>query len=207
MFRKISIILLSVILIFNLGAASFAQEFEESEVLKLPERSVGEMIEIPLGEAKYIEKRSGELIDVTDLLSFDTEDEANAYVEMIKAELNNPAQHKTDSLIVPMSTNGDILVDQDHIYLFAYINLRVAYSTSGDNNTGYITYHNAYTTFTGLTYGYDWNEASCYSQIASGGKDIYAAASGVLDYYFLVNGMLRFYSEQIYLSGYAYVIR
>jgi hypothetical protein len=108
MFRKISIILLSVILIFNLGAASFAQEFEESEVLKLPERSVGEMIEIPLGEAKYFENRSGELIDVTDLLSFDTEDEANAYVEMIKAELNNPAQHKTDSLIVPMSTNGEV---------------------------------------------------------------------------------------------------
>ena len=67
MLKKISIVLMSAFLVFSLGLSSvaFANNLEtptESEILKLPDCPEGEMVSIPIGEAKYIDNGSGELI-------------------------------------------------------------------------------------------------------------------------------------------------
>ena len=48
---------------------------------------------------------------------------------------------------------------------------------------------------------FDWDERACGASIVSGGRDVYAWAAGTLDYYLLVNGVIRLYSEEVNLEG------
>ncbi|HCX65238.1 MAG TPA: hypothetical protein DHN33_08525 [Eubacteriaceae bacterium] len=198
MFKKIFIVLMSAFLFLSLGSVAFAQGSEspaKSEIVKLPDCTEREMLRIPIGEAKYVDDGTGKLIKISDLLSFETQEEATEFSETIESELNKSTQFNHATQIAPKSTNGDVLVSKKST-ITGSINLRVAYSTSGDNNTGNITYHNAYTTFTGFTPGFDWDESICYSQVKSG-KDIYAYTSGVLKYYLVVDGGINYYNQPI----------
>jgi len=211
MLKKFFIVLMSAFLVFSLGLSSvtFANNLEtptESEILQLPDCPEGEMVSIPIGEAKYIDNGSGELIKIADLLTFETQEEADEYAKSIKSELNKSTQFDSENIISTMSTNGDVLVDSKYLIFGGEINLRVAYNTSGDNNTGYITYHNAYTNLTGFSFGFDWDESTCYSQVSSSGKDVYAYSSGVLKYYLVIDGLINYYNDPIQLSGYASVV-
>ena len=80
------------------------------------------------------------------------------------------------------------------------------YTTSGDSSSGHITYHSAYTSFTGFTLGIAWHQVSAHSEVTSSGKDIYATARGELAYYLLVDGLIELGRESVDLSGYCYVI-
>ena len=163
----------------NVGFIAFAQDSETSvknEILRLPYCPEGEILSVSVGEAKYIDDGIGNLLKISDLLRFETEEDADEFSETIKLELSRPIQSNLADQIAPMATHEDVIVDQRKVSFAGSINLGVAYSTSGDSNTGYITYHNAYTTFTGFTLGFDWVEQYCNSQVTSSGKDIYAHA-------------------------------
>lgn len=202
-------IILGSIFIPNTGA--FAQDLEapvKSEILKVPPLQE-EMLSIPVGEAKYIEDGTGKLIKISDLMSFETEEEADEFSERMKLELNSPIQSNFVNQIAPMVSNGDSLVDSRKLGLngsAGSINLRVSYRTSGNNFTGRVIYHNEYTTYTGFTLGFDWDQRTSTSYVTSSGKDIYASASGTLNFYILVKGFIRFYSTPLTLSGYAWAI-
>ena len=120
MLKKFFIVLMSAFLVFSLGLSSvtFANNLEtptESEILQLPDCPEGEMVSIPIGEAKYIDNGSGELIKIADLLTFETQEEADEYAKSIKSELNKSTQFDSENIISTMSTNGDVLVDSKYL--------------------------------------------------------------------------------------------
>ena len=184
---------------------AFAQEstsIPEEKILELPFCPEGETMRIPVGDAEYIKDDSGNLIKISDLLTFESQQEATRFIEemLIPIEQPNPP-------ISTRSTRGDGLVDSVSVAGgLGSINLRVSYTTSGDSNTGKITQHHAYTTFTGFTLGFGWDESMCVSQVTSSGKDIFAQANGVLTYNLLVDGFIELGRESVHLEGLCSVI-
>lgn len=212
-FKKTLSFLLVTIMLFSIASISaFAQEcassIPEDKVLVLPYCPEGETMKIPVGTAEYIDNGSGDLIKISDLLSFETQSDANNYIDEMRAGL------KTSTLCnsavgfnsISREASGDALVDSHNVSLNGSINLRVSYTTSG-NHTGRITHHEAYTTFTGFTLGFGWDESMCYSQITASQKDIRAVASGTLTYNLLVDGFIELGREQVDLEGICIAIR
>lgn len=66
--------LLSVIFCMNV----FAQE---SNVMVLPISDSEKTVKLPVGNAEYIQTGSGELIKISDLMYFSTQENADAYME------------------------------------------------------------------------------------------------------------------------------
>lgn len=61
----------------------------------------------------------------------------------------------------------------------------------------------AFTTFTGFTYGFDWNESySPRYTISTDGTSTHVWVEGVLDWYLLVDGLLKLYSQPVRLDLY-----
>lgn len=87
------------------------------------------------------------------------------------------------------------------------VELRVSYTTSGNFNTGTITHNKAYTTFTGLTIGREWEERLCRSEVTSSGKDIYAMATGEVVTCFLVEDFIEISRTAVSLEGYCSAVR
>lgn len=65
-----------------------------------------------------------------------------------------------------------------------------------------ITDCNEYTKMTGFTLGFEWIEIDSDSDIRSDGRDIYAWAEGELEYYLLIDGLIKVYTQDIELDGY-----
>ncbi len=214
--KKLLSIILCLTMVFSLSATAFAAETEtptssipKDKVLTLPYCQPGENIKIPVGDAEYIDDGNGNLIKISDLLSFDTQAAANTYIDQILTELKNPIQYNPTIDFKPKTraTHGDTIVAKQKISFAGSINLGVTYTTSGDSNTGKITHHEAYTTFTGFTLGFGWDESICSSQVTSSGKDIYAVTNGTLTYNLLVDGFVELGREPIHLEGYCWAIR
>lgn len=74
-------------------------------------------------------------------------------------------------------------------------------------NKGTITDYGAYTTFTGFTDGFGWEEKHVNASIAPEGKDIIASATGELVYYLFVNGMVEYARQEVSLSGTAFAVK
>ena len=207
--KKMLALVLSIVMLFTLSVPASAHELtvdSTENIITLPDCPVGERVRIPVGDAEYIVNGDGQLINISDLMSFVNQEEANSYIEMMKKDLLVTTQYKPTINYNARATNGDALVASQGVGLAGSINLRVAYTTSGNSNTGTITYHEAYTTFTGFTYGFEWEEKLCTSQVTSSGKDIYVRAVGELVYYFLVDGFIELGREAIDLDGYCFVI-
>ena len=145
----------------------------------------------------YFYSKNGTLMNVDDLLKFDSVEDAE--ISLFKnVESNN-------ATIEPFETRSKQCVDTAD-YIAGNIKLWVSYTTSGDNHTGKITRHNAYTQLTGFSMGIDWKEDLVISEITSSGKDVYAECQGTADIYLLVNNQIKLVSDNIELSGYAFVI-
>lgn len=119
MVKKVFSVLLSFVISLSISYTSFAQNLlspVESEILTLSHFPHKKVICIPVGEAKYIETHKGELIEISDLLSFETNEEANQFSENIELELSRPIKLNPSNLgsvinqITPMSTNYDVIV-------------------------------------------------------------------------------------------------
>lgn len=138
--------------------------------------------------------------------TFSSQREADAFISRLRQSLTNPAQHNPTIEYGARATHGNAKVASIIINGINTLALWVEYSTSGDGNTGIITYHNAYTTFTGFTLGIAWKQISCRSEVTSSGKDIYAAANGEFAYYLLIDGLIELGREAVSLSGYCYAV-
>ncbi len=207
--KKIVSILLSLSIIFSISITAFASEASnsvpEDKILVLPDVKVGQTLKIPVGDAEYIDDGRGNIIKISDLMSFDSQAEANNYIDNL---LNDkPIKYNPTISFAPIkrATHGDVIVARQSVATGS-INLGVVYTTSGDSHTGTITSHEAYTTFTGFTLGFGWDESLCSSQITSSGKDIYAVAKGTLTYNLLVDGFIELGRKSVYLDGYCYAI-
>ncbi len=77
------------------------------------------------------------------------------------------------------------------------------------NLNTYVTYSNGqftsaspYTTFTGFTYAFDWNESISDYEISSNKRSVNIYSSGELDWYILLNsGFTTVYTQQVSLNG------
>jgi hypothetical protein len=136
-------------------------------------------------------------------MKFNSDEEALAYL--------NKTFSNIDTQLNPIvcgsgGTKGNATVATKRISTNK-IYLKLRYSTSGNANTGRITSLDPYTQFTGFTLGFDWHQNSIGADIDSNGKDVYVYTEGSLEYYILVNSLLKFYSRPISLSGDVAVIR
>lgn len=127
-------------------------------------------------------------------------------IQLLESIKNARIEITSESSVVDVTPSGtfgisplgsqSVLVDQ----VSWYIGSIKLYARITDN--GYmVTSATAYTTLSGFTLGFDWDERACGASIVSGGRDVYAWAAGTLDYYLLVNGVIRLYSEEVNLEG------
>lgn len=205
---KKTMFILALVVLGLFCCVSFAEEDSASgNIAEIPFCPVGTTQTIDIGNAEYIRTSDGQMMKVDDLLCFSTQAEADEYINGLKDKLRTPVDHAATINFNSRATYGDALVSSITYNYLNTLALRLEYTTSGNANTGVVTYHKAYTTFTGFTLGIAWNEITCNSQITSSGKDIYATANGELAYYILVENLLELGREAVNLSGYCAVIR
>lgn len=174
------------------------------EVIELPSLVTGEVIRIPVGNAKYYKGYDGKLHSINELPKIDSEEEKAKFVE---TQENIEFSYMVDeSNSKQRSTIRDVAVSS-YKMVTATIQLRLNYTTSGSNNTGRILQHNAYTSVTGLTAFQSWEETSCTSTITNSGKDIYVQARGAAIYSILSGGVIEVSRAPVNISGTVYVIR
>ena len=197
-------IILSCIIVLNVALESKAQSKVD---YGLKDGRAESITVISENGIDYVIDASGRKLEVSKLPSFSSREEAMKYVRMIKNEVQRNVL-VSDSLrlqnnigILGNSSSGSYIVDKRQVGLAGYINLNVTYTTSGPNFGGSIIEHNAYTTFTGFTFGFSWDEKVCTSKVSSSGKDIIASATGELVFYFLINNVLEVGREAVSLSG------
>lgn len=184
-FKRLITLLMAVVLSLSLSVPCFASENNDIVFTTIPLDQIPDHV-IPL--------------------EFDSEEEARAYILAATNQENNSNSYENSS-ISPRATNGTATVDTYSVGAFSgTIALKVNYGTSGDNHTGYIKYVEAFTTYTGWTLGFEWKEARNGASITSSGKDVYAYSEGVLEWYIILEGIGKYYSQDISLSGYAYLI-
>lgn len=209
--KRLLALLLAFTMTFSISFSATALAAETSNVpsdkiIRLTDCPAGQTITIPVGDAEYIDDGNGKLIKISDLPTFSNQQEANSFISGLRNALSNPIQHDPMSEYATMSTNGNHKVASITYNYTTTIALWVEYTTSGNSNTGKVTYHNAYTTLSGYTLGVSWHEITCHSEVTSSGKDIYASATGNLVYYLLIEDLLEVGREVVNLSGYCAVI-
>lgn len=209
--NKIIAILLVSLMVMSSGMPAFASENNQDQILKISEYTQNRSTFIPLDEnIKYIETLDGTLVAIEDLPSFATREEANEYINMIHSNLDSIDFSETNVInLNQRTTTGDALVAKRTVIVdvTGTVELRLFYRTSGDGNTGEITYCEAYTRIQGFTPGYSWTENLVYEEISSTGKDVYAYGTGTLNYSLLVEGGLEIINEVVNLEGTVPVIR
>jgi hypothetical protein len=135
-------------------------------------------------------------------VTFKSDEEAVAYLNQVFSNINT----RTNFDMIARATNGNTTVASTKVST-GTITLKLRYSTSGNGNTGKITSLDPYTTFTGFTLGFDWTENSIGATISSSGKDAHVYTDGTIDYYLLVDGLIKLYSRPIRMSGDVAIIR
>lgn len=202
--KKMTTLFLSVLFTINIVPLSaFATNIDENTVIDFPSIEPGETVSIPIGNTEYIRDLYGNIISIYDLPSFSSKEERDAFIYNIHnpSVILNPyvntdtrATHGTWDVATQSTSYGEIT-------------LWVAYTTSGNSNTGTITYHEAYTQYTGFVLGSTWEESYAHSEITESQKAVYASASGVVSCSILVDGLLEFIRLPVNLEGYAYCVR
>lgn len=202
--RIISLLFVTVIcftmVLTTSGFADNGTDISSDRILRLPNCPIGTTMRIPVGNAEYIETAEGQLLKISDLPHFYSQKEAASYIQNIKIASAYPVRHPI-RLANTLASNYNYRVASVTYNYLNTVALWVDYTTSGASHTGVVTYHNAYTTFTGFTLGIAWHEISCHSEVTSSGKDILASAHGELAYYLLVDGFIELGREAVNLSG------
>jgi|GEM_PF-2020375 hypothetical protein len=167
-----------------------------------------------LAAPEYLEEQEIILEDITHAqipanvipLEFDTEEEA---IEFIKQ--NTLAIQNTDELmyfINPLSrvTTAHVVVSTMDFGI-AKLSLNASYTTSGNNKTGIITSISPYVAHSGFTLGVVWKEYNMGYTIANGGKDAYIYTNGCLEYYLLINGLIKLGAQNVGMGRTCFLAR
>lgn len=139
-------------------------------------------------------------------MEFDSEEEAMAFIDKY---INNMVIEEPENVLDTQtrSTDRTLLVGEEAVGPTASVKLYANYGTSGNASTGTITYIDPYTTFTGFTLGFHWEEKTIGYRIQSNKKDAYIYTSGQLDYYFILEGGIKLGSRKIDLGRTCYLAR
>lgn len=170
---------------------------------------------VPTYAADYISDKNICLVDINEAdvpegiipMEFRSEEEAIEYIrgwhEQSQINRNN-LLNTADLTEITTTATGTIvknfLVDSYDVGV-GKINLLLNYTTSGDNHTGIIQDPYAYTQFTGWTVSYKWTPSVCEAVIMNSNKDIYAYATGVLEWYLHLPTGVKVYNERVSLNG------
>ena len=80
------------------------------KILRLPEITSNAPINIPVGDAEYIEDSNGKLIKISDLMHFSNQQEADNYLAQLSKQLSKTVQYNPQISTATRSTHGDALV-------------------------------------------------------------------------------------------------
>lgn len=123
-------------------------------------------------------------------------------IERVPVSNNESTVSGTQSIVSPSSTYTTYTTDSYKVGIAGYVYLKARV----EKGTNTILSVSPYTSFTGFTWGFDWDEYNIGSSIVSGGKDFESWASGGLEYYLLVNNdLMRYYIQEINFEGYTTV--
>lgn len=116
--------------------------------------------------------------------------------------------HADEELVTP--SGSDIGITSDPVY--QQVKSWLVYSPLAKRNLK-VTYHyywnpslncncfrdcTAVSSYmTGFNWFVDWEQYACYANIVNSGRGLYARADGLLDYYLMINGVLKFYSQDV----------
>lgn len=199
---KLNKIIISVIVFISVMSPVSASTSND-EILEIPNIGLGENITIEVGDAKYIKGINGTIMDINDLMHFNTKEEADHYYTDLK---NNPTTENDSQKIELFSTSNDVLVNR-HTFWSSTVDLRLEYETSRDNNTGVISKLKPYTTHYGITIGQEWKQNSISATKTASGKDVYVFVSGECILYTFVSGTIEVYREPVRMGGTVFIIR
>lgn len=169
-------------------------------VIDLPDDAsieYGETVRIPVGNARYVKTSEGEVFSISEV---PTKESMENFIRNVNKE-----NIDFNEQIFTRQTKKDILLDS-YGSVGTTISLRLQYETSGNNNTGVIVDHFAYTQLSGPTILVGWEEHYCDSWIV-GTKDVRAKAQGDVILKVFHEGFIEISRQPITLSGIAYVIR
>lgn len=199
--KKITALFISIALLFSCTQTTLIadESIQNDKIIDLSNYEVTEeCIYIPVNDAEYIKTKSGKLLKISEMPNFSSLEEAKNYYSSLPP-ISTP---------VPRDSRGNQLVDSykfnsnlNSLYLY------VSYTTSGNNYTGQITSHNAYTILDVRAGVYDYDEQVIWSQITTTGKDIMAESAGMLILYLFINGSIQLSSEYVRLQGTAFAIK
>lgn len=171
---------------------------DTDSIIYISEDARNEDISIPVGNAQYIDDGSGTLIPIAELPSFDTQEEADKYIDSLVSSVTIESENIDKSHnVMAASTSADKIVASKNISA-AILRLRVQYTK---NSKGQVTSRKPYTTFTGVTLGLSWHQKSCTSQLSGDKKKISASATGEVAMYLIVDGVLEFARRTHHISG------
>lgn len=199
--KKLLTLLLTLILSLSFSVPCFASE-DEAIIFKTISDS-----ELPAGITPMEFKSEAEAKSFI-LASSNNE---SSYQMISSIDMDKSLSSNTIISTSTVASGTDATIDVDSVTvaygIMGTIYLKAHYGTSRPGKAGTITYINPYTEYTGFTYGFDWKESICSYSIRSGGKDAYIYAGGVLDWYLLIEGLLRVYSQPVSLGRICYLAR
>lgn len=133
--KRFLAIILTLSIALSISMSVFAEgkaTVTSGKILRLPEITSNAPINIPVGDAEYIEDSNGKLIKISDLMHFSNQQEADNYLAQLSKQLSKTVQYNPQISTATRSTHGDALVASKGVST-GTIELRVAYSTSGDS--------------------------------------------------------------------------
>lgn len=156
-------------------------------------------ISIEFSEPTFTEVPLSEIPE--EALSFDSEEEAIEYFNSIRSDSNSVdavALKNNNSYARAYQT---ALCNSINAGFGGKINLYVTCDVVNNK----ITSASPYTSFTGITFSYDWQQNSAGSTISTDRQRVDVYATGTLTGYVFISGIGNVYSENVYISGYAYL--
>lgn len=128
--KRFLAIILTLSIALSISMSVFAEgkaTVTSGKILRLPEITSNAPINIPVGDAEYIEDSNGKLIKISDLMHFSNQQEADNYLAQLSKQLSKTVQYNPQISTATRSTHGDALVASKGVST-GTIELRVAYS-------------------------------------------------------------------------------
>lgn len=159
---------------------------------------------------KYNLQTASEIPEGIKPIKVNSEKELARVLENIDNSINEHANKERQPVVIDLSKNrdSDFSPLATNTYVADYVNIgvpgygKIELKVRVSDNGSYITSVIPFTNLTGFSLGFDWNETICSADIVSNGKDVRAWAEGELEYYLIIDGMIKVYSRTIELYGY-----
>ena len=94
--KRFLAIILTLSIALSISMSVFAEgkaTVTSGKILRLPEITSNAPINIPVGDAEYIEDSNGKLIKISDLMHFSNQQEADNYLAQLSKQLSKTVQY------------------------------------------------------------------------------------------------------------------